>query len=166
VPVGDVVVPCLRGFVTPTPDARLERRIPPNDLQPPRGPGRQHTVIQDQVDTRTRCKDRQAFQQFQRLEQLVRRAVRPPVPQLQHDLTRRRQVQTFFGDRRPQRIPAEPLKPLAMAGGCHHAGVQVKPLATRVATCCRGACARLIWGAPEAPDARAPTRSTRDPALH
>jgi hypothetical protein len=46
-----------------------------------------------QVDARPRRERRQPLEQLQRIEHEVRRAIRPPVPQIQDDLPRRRQVQ-------------------------------------------------------------------------
>ena len=60
-------------LVAPTPDHE----------RPPRGSRRQYTVIEDQVDVRTRRQRREALQQFDRVEQQMGRPVRPAAPELE-----------------------------------------------------------------------------------
>jgi len=136
-----------------------------DDVGSPRGARSEDAMVEDQVDARTRRDDREAFQQFERLEQHVSRAVRPRVPQRERHQPIRRHPQTFLGDWRPQRVPAEPLQPMTMLGGSDDAGVQVEPVAARVSTRRRGGRA---FGSdlPHAPQTSARARPAGDPALN
>jgi hypothetical protein len=72
--------------------------------------------------------DGQPLQQFEGIEQEVRGAIRPRVPELQHDLPLGRQTEPVLRDGWPQRVPAEPLEPVPLVGRDPHAGIEVEPL--------------------------------------
>jgi hypothetical protein len=76
--------------------------------------------------------DREPLQQFEGIEQEVRGAIRPRVPELQHDLPLGRQTEPVLRDGWPQGIPAEPLEPVPLVGRDPHAGIEVAPLLARV----------------------------------
>jgi hypothetical protein len=61
-------------------------------------------VRQPQIDPRARRERRQPFEQLHRLEEELRRPVRPPVPQIQDHLPVRGQVQPISRNRRAQRV--------------------------------------------------------------
>ena len=78
--------------------------------------------------------DGQPLQQFEGIEQEVRGAIRPRVPELQHDLPLGRQTEPVLRDGWPQRVPAEPLEPVPIVGRDPHAGIEVEPLLARGST--------------------------------
>jgi hypothetical protein len=71
-------------------------------------------------------------QQFHRLEQQLRRPVRPPVPQIEHNLTIRREVQAIGGDRWTQRVPSESLEPRPIPLRHDDGRVQIEAVPPRV----------------------------------
>ena len=95
----------------------------------PRRPCPQHPVVQQQIDPRPRSQRSQPLQQFQRIEDQVRRAIRPSMPKLQDHLALPRQVQTVLRDRRAQLVPAQAfeLSPIAS----RHAHIRVEVVTPR-----------------------------------
>jgi hypothetical protein len=75
-------------------------------VEGPRRPWPQYTMIQNEVDPGPRDQDGQPLQQFEGIEQKVRGAIGPRVPELQHDLPLGRQTEPVLRDGRPQRVPA------------------------------------------------------------
>jgi hypothetical protein len=73
-------------------------------------------MIQNDVDAGPRDQDGQPLQQFEGIEKEVRGAIRPRVPELQHDLPLGRQTEPVLRDGWPQRVPTEPLKTVCVAG--------------------------------------------------
>ena len=90
-------------------------------------------MVQDQVDPRAGRDHGEALQQLQRIEQQMRGPVRPSVPEPQQRLFGGRHLQSLLGNRRAQRVSAQPLEPMAMARRCDHAGMQVEAVAAGVA---------------------------------
>jgi hypothetical protein len=84
-----------------------------NNERPPPRPRRQHAVIENQVDARPRREGRQALEQFDRLEQQVRGPVAPASAQLQQHLPVPGEMNPLLRHRRPQRVPAQMLEPVA-----------------------------------------------------
>lgn len=98
----------------------------------PCGARREHTVVQHQVDPRPWRQHGQPFQQLQRIEAQMRRAIRPAVPQRQPDLAVTGPVQPLLGEGRAQREAAHPLQPIAVAGSNDESGVPIEPVGARV----------------------------------
>ena len=67
-------------------------------------------MIQDQIDPRPRGERGEAFQQFERIEQEVGGAIRPPVSELQPHLPVARQMEPVLRDGRPQCVTQESLQ--------------------------------------------------------
>jgi hypothetical protein len=66
-------------------------------------------VIQDQVDAGPRCERPEALQQLDRLEQEMRRPVRPGAPQCEPDLAVVDEFEAIVCHGRPQRIAGDAL---------------------------------------------------------
>jgi hypothetical protein len=64
----------------------------------------------------------------------VRGAIRPRVPELQHDLPAGRQMEPVLRDGWPQRVPAESREAVPLVGRDPHAGIQVESFLTRGST--------------------------------
>ncbi len=103
-----------------------------HDGLPPRSARRQHTVVQDQIDPRSRHECGQALQELHRIKHQVRRAIRPPAPQVPHHLALPREAQTLLPYRRTQRIPAHALQSLTCACWHSHSGVEIEATHPRV----------------------------------
>ena len=101
---------------------------PPGDKRgPPRGARGQDTVVENQVDLRPRRQHGQPLQQLQRIEAQVRRPVRPAVPQREPDRPLGTDVQPVLGERRTQRVSADPLRRIALFRPRHQPRVEIKP---------------------------------------
>lgn len=105
----------------------------PDHVASPRRPGRQHAVVQEQVDAGPRRDDRQALQKLHGLEHDVRRAIRPRMPQAQHGLTVACHPQAFLGDGRSQRVSAQASEAVPVSGRRDDPSVQVEPSVVGVA---------------------------------
>ena len=97
-----------------------------DDQGPPRRAGRQHTVVQDQDDPRARRQGREALEQLDRIENEMRRAIRPPVPEGEPHLPVRTPMQPVARHRGPQRVAAHSFKPLSPARHDDDASVEVE----------------------------------------
>jgi len=78
--------------------------------------------------------DGQPLQQFEGIEQEVRGAIRPRVPELEHHLPLDRQAEPVLRDGRPQCVPAEPLEPVRLVGRDAHDSLEVEALLARGST--------------------------------
>jgi hypothetical protein len=114
---------------------------------------REDAVVQDQVDARPwrdpstslgvtlslpKGERGQPFEEFERVEDQLRRAVGPPMAQLEHDLPVARQVQPVLRDGRSQRVPAHAFEPLPVSRGHDEVGVQIEPVQASVPGTSRG----------------------------
>jgi hypothetical protein len=158
-------VPVFRGCLLASIDSVCDPR---NDRPAPQGTRREHTVVQHEVDPRPWRQHGQPFQQLQRIEAQMRRAIRPAVPQRQPDLTVTGPVQPLLGQGRAQRVAAHALQPIAVAGSNHESGVQIEPVGARVTGPQRGRRDVFRWVAAPAgtPWTRRPStaRRRRSPA--
>ena len=75
---------------------------------------RQHTIVQHQIDVRSRCQHSQPFEELERLEFEMRRAIAPAMPQRQPHRTLAVHFQPILRQQGPQRLPTQPLKPERM----------------------------------------------------
>jgi hypothetical protein len=106
---------------------------------------------------RPRCQGGQPFQQLQRIEAQMRRAVRPAVPERQPDLAVTGPVQPLLRQGRPQRVATHPLQPIAVARSNHEPGMQIEAVGARVTGPQRGR-RDLFWRVAALADARAGSR--------
>ncbi len=108
---------------------------------------------------------RQLLQQFERLEEQMRRAVAPGLPQLDQDAPVGAASEPLLGQRRPQHVAAEPLESGPVAAGHPHIGMEVEAVQLDLAGAARGGdgAARVL-----AQPAHAPARagSERDSPEH
>src|SRR5262245_32312127 len=102
------------------------------DAGAPGGVGAQDAVVQDQVDSRPRGQCREALQELDRIEQDMRRAVRPAMPELEKHLPSVRQVNPIVRHGWSQRIPARPFEPGPIVGGHDHRRMEIEPVPMRV----------------------------------
>jgi len=96
-------------------------------------PRRKDAVVQEQTDTGMGREDGQALEELGRLEQQVRRAVGPAMPQPQQNVAVRRALEPLLRNRRPEAVAAEALGPVAVACRRDNAGVQVEAVNPSVA---------------------------------
>ena len=110
---------------------RLARVIDPSrhHARPPRRARRQHAVVQDQIDARSRNQRGQAFEQLRRLEDEMRCAIGPAATQFEDDLALRHDLKTILPERWAQRVPAQPLQAVAGSSGNQNTRVQVESIA-------------------------------------
>ena len=95
----------------------MDRGTEPDHEGTPSGARRQHSVIQDQIDSRARRQRRQPRQQIERFELQMRGPVCPRPFQCQADVTIGGQAEPVLRHRRPQDVPAEPFQAVPPVGG-------------------------------------------------
>ena len=107
---------------------RDDRCLAMHHLRAPRGPRRQHAVAQHPIDPRARHEHRQTLKKRGRLERQRRRAIRPRMAELQHDLTVGPDLEAIVRHRRAQGVATHALQPIPVAGGHEQTRVQVEAL--------------------------------------
>ena len=96
-----------------------------NDLRPPRRPWSQHTVVEDQVDSRSGCDGRQTLEQLGRVAHQMGGA-RPSSREREPHLALRRQPESVRGDGRAEGIPDHTLESIPAAGANPDGGVEIE----------------------------------------
>ena len=150
-------------------DSRLAlpwwHRLACHDRRPPGRPGPEYTVVEQEVDPRPWHEHRQPSQELNRIEDQVRRTVRPRLPEVQPHPPCAGDAEPFPRHGWPQRVPAHPLEPLPLSGGHHEAGMQVKAVRPRMTVAER---ARLdpVGRGTQTTNAGAPLAPQRHTALH
>ena len=107
--------PRTRGRGHPCVTSFLRRRVS-NHRGPPGRAGRQDAVVQHQVDPRPRHEHRQPSQKVEGIPLHVRRAIDPPVPELQPHPPVAGDAPSFSRHGRTQRIATHALEPLPLLG--------------------------------------------------
>ena len=108
-----------------------------HDLATPLGIGREHAVINDEVDVGARDECGEFFEELQRLKSNVARPIPPWRLEPHEHVSIGPKGQTVFGDRRPQQIPAEPLELPAVLGTDGGVGMKVEAAKPRLSTTLR-----------------------------
>ena len=114
------------------------RRRVPDHRRPPGRPRRQDAVIENQIDPRPRHEHRQPPEKVHRIPLQVRRAIGPPMPELQPHATVAAHAEPLPRHRRTQRIPAHAFESFPLPGRHEQARVEVEAVRSRVAPAGRG----------------------------
>lgn len=104
-----------------------------NHRRPPAHAWTQHAIVENQVHPGAGRERRQSLQQFDRAEEQVCRAVRPPPEQFQHDLAVAGEPEAVLGNRRALSVATQAVEPVAITGGRNDVRVKIESLEARVA---------------------------------
>jgi len=125
----------------------------------------QHAMANKQVCVGPRRHRRQPFQELQRLEHQLPRAVVPRRPQLERDAAVAPQPQALLREGRAQHVPGQALQPRPIVRRHPHVGMQVEPFQVRLPRPARRH-GRRVARIAEPPHPRPRARAQHHPALH
>ena len=94
--------------------------------------GREHAVVEHQVDPRPRSERAQLLEELQRLEHELAGAIGPCRLQRQHDAAIVEEPQPVMRHRRPEQIAAQLFQARPICGRHLDVGVQIEPREVRV----------------------------------